>query len=344
MKFKDILNDIKEDKIKPVYLCYGKENFLMDLVVEKIKKKYISENFESLNYITLEGKEIDEDKIINACETLPFMSDKKVVVVKDSGAFSKKQNNGNIDINKLAEYILTLDKTICLIFLVLDEKIDNRLKVVKNIKSKGLVAELNKLDSSELKKWVTSNFKKNKKKINSTDVYYFIQNSGYLESKNDKTLYDLQNEIKKISDYSGTKGEIKKEDIDKVFVKSLENNVFKLLDGISQRKPEVAILILNEMILDNQPIQQISYMIVKQLRLLFMAKTFEEKGYNPSKIVKKLGVHPYLGNKVLKQTRNFTSKELEIGLIHCLEVERKAKTGKGDWKLLVEKLIIDLAS
>lgn len=125
-------------------------------------------------------------------------------------------------------------------------------------------------------------------------------------------------------------------------IKSLQNNIFKLVDGIGQKRKEIALTLLNEMLLENEPIQVIVFMIIRQFRLLLMAKLLEERGYSQGNVAKKLGVHSFIANKVITQSRNFDTVELQNILSRCLEVDKILKTSSMDNKLAVEMLLIGL--
>ncbi|RKD30869.1 DNA polymerase III subunit delta [Thermohalobacter berrensis] len=344
MDYKQILDDIKKNKLKKVYLCYGSEVYLIDWILSQIKNKYVDKSFESLNYIHLDGKETTIDNIINACETLPLMSDKKIVVVEDLVFITSGKSGNSSEEKQLSEYLLNLNDSTCLIFTIREEKIDSRKKIVKNIKKVGSVIKLDKIKGEELKQWISKSFRKRGKQIDNKGIYYLIELSGYLESKSNKTLYDLENEIIKISNYLEGRKRVTNEDIDKVLVRSLQNNIFKLVDGIGQRKTDVALSLLNEMILENEPIQLILHMIIRQFRLILMAKMLEKKGYSQGIIAKKMGVHNFVAKKVISQSRNFTTKELENGLKSCLETDKKIKKGNMNDKLAVEMLIISFCN
>jgi len=240
----------------------------------------------------------------------------------------------------LIKYLEKASEFTCLVFVVDEEKVDNRKKTIKRIKENGRVIEFNKLTSEELNKWIIKKIKESNKKITSGDVFNIIQSSGYLENNSNKTLYDIDNEINKIISFIGERKEITRDDIDKVMIKSLQNNIFKLVDGIGQKTPEISIKILNEMLLENEPIQVIMYMVVRQFRLLYMAKLLDEKGYSQGDIGKKLGIHGFIAKKVLSQSRNFSTNELKETLDKCLETDKAIKTGLMDSKLAVETLIV----
>lgn len=338
MNYRDFLKDIKNHELKPVYLCYGTESYLKNLIINDLKAKYIDPAFETLNYIYLDGKEVTVDGIINACETLPFMAEKKIVVIEDlvglSGGKGTLENEED-----LIDYLLKIGFSTCLMLIVNEEKIDNRKKIVKKVKEVGSIIELNKIKDDELSKWILKGFKKYNKNIDKGDIYYFIEGTGYFEASANKSLYDLENEITKICNYIGDRSDITRADIDKILVKSLQNNIFKLVDGLGQKKPHIALSLFNEMLLNNEPLQLIMYMIIRQFRLIFMAKLLEEKGYSQGDIASKAKVPGFIAQKLIAQSRNFTKEELMNILERCLEIEAGTKTGAMDGKLAVEILI-----
>ncbi|KPU27916.1 DNA polymerase III subunit delta [Caloranaerobacter sp. TR13] len=343
MSYKQILNDIKNNDLKRVYLIYGKENYLIDWIINEIKEKYIDKNFESLNYVHLDGKEVGVDSIVNACETLPFMSDKKIVIIENLVFLTGGKLNDKEDEQRLNEYISKVSNFTCLIFVVREEKIDNRKKLVKNIKKVGQVIELSKIKGEDLARWVSKTFSKYNKKITQKDIMYFIENTGYLEYSSNKTLYDLENEIIKTCNYLGCREQVKTEDIDKVLVRSLENNIFKLVDSVGQKRTDRALTLLNEMILNNEPIQLILHMVIKQIRLLFMAKLLEGKGYSQGVIAQKLGVQNFVVKKLIEQSRNFEIEELQSAFERCLKIDESIKKGQIENRLALEMLIVEFS-
>lgn len=343
MDYKNMLTDIKKDDLKKVYLLYGNEMYLKDYIISDIKKKYIDKSFETLNMLYIDGKETSTDSIINACETLPFMAEKKIVIVEDLPLFTSKKETNSIDEEGLCTYLGKLNISTCLIFISNEEKIDNRKKVIKIIKQNGAIIQLSKLKDEELNKWTQSIFTKYDKKTSKKDIQYFLHQVGYYDTNNNRTLYDLENEINKICSYLGDRKIVEKRDIEKGVIKSLQNNVFALVDALGQKKSDVALSIFNDMILDNEPIQLILHMIIRQLRMLMLTKLYEEKGYSQGDIAQKISVPPFVVKKLVSQTRNFTSSNLHSVLEKALDVDRAIKTGKIEWKLAVEIFIAEFS-
>ena len=355
MGYREMLKDIKQNELKAVYLLYGPEMYLKDMVLSKLKTAYLDSSFETLNYSYIDGKYSSQDDIINACETLPFMADKKLVVVEDLPIFkagkkgessdqddSEEKNSQGDDI--LSNYISNIADTTCLVFIWNGEKLDNRRKIIKDIKKIGRIIELEKLKNEELDSWTASQFKTHKKSISRNEISYFLTLTSYLDRNTDKTLYDLENEIKKTVNYIGDREEVTRKDIDSTKPKNLENDIFKLVDYISQKNTSKTIELFNEMLLSGEAAQKIMYMIIRQMRLLLASKLLREKGYDVKTIGQKINIyHNFIIQKLISQGTVFSEKELIRGLEKCRDTDRDMKTGKIDPKLGMEILIVELS-
>ena len=350
MNYKEFIKIAKSNKLKPVYLFFGEEDYLIDETIKEAKKIYIDENFETLNYIVLDGKDVNFDKILNACETLPFMSNKKIVLIKDLPLFKNKKEAGE-DLGEwndpkskelLIKYIKGLGDYLCLIFVEKATSIKKTNSLYKAINKVGDVVEFKKLRGRDLDNWIEDSFKKYNKKISKSNINYFTQHSFYFDSKQEKTLYDLENEIIKISNYLPDKQEVTKENMDSLMVKPLDMNVFNLLNNISKKNGENAIRLFNEMYISGEPVLFILHMIIRQLRNMLNIKALKEKGYTEGEINNKIGLSKYEYGKVLNQSNNFTILQLEKSLIHCLETDKSIKTSSIDDRLALEILITNL--
>ena len=69
--------EIEKGNIKNGYIFCGLDEELIKDGIELIVKKEIAEEFKELNLIRIDGMNTNFDEIMNACETMPFMSEKK---------------------------------------------------------------------------------------------------------------------------------------------------------------------------------------------------------------------------------------------------------------------------
>lgn len=164
---KSINQDIKNNEFRQIYLLYGEEDYLRKHYKIALTKGMVDEN--SMNYSFFEGKNLNVGEIIQMAETLPFFSERRLVVVENSGFFKSANED-------LVNYLNVIPKTTHFIFV--EKDIDRRGKFYKTVKSNGYVCELNSPGNNELIQWVMKYFQISNKKISAQVADYIIQTVG----------------------------------------------------------------------------------------------------------------------------------------------------------------------
>lgn len=322
------------------YLFMGKEKYLMEDLVKKTVNKYINPSFLDLNYSKLEGKDIDLEDLISTCETLPFMSEKRLVVVNNISAFIS-----NIDTkqDKLYEYLNNTGDFLILILVDSENQLKKNMKIYKYFNKKNTYVDFDKLYGANLNKWIEKIVSHSGKKITMSNINYFTQKSSYTSKNVDVSLYELRNELNKVIDYASNI-EITKQDIDAVLIDPIDTNIFELLDSITRLDVNRALNLFDEMYMSNEPVQRIFFMITRQIRLIYGYKLYMKKGYSPSLIQKKLKIGSFEFNKIKNQSKNFSNDRLLLIMNELLIMDIKMKTTQSNDKLLMEMFIVKLCS
>ena len=148
------------------------------------------------------------------------------------------------------------------------------------------------------------------------------------------------NEINKIAAYTGERGEIKTEDIEKVCTRSVKSRIFDLTDAISQRQTAQALQILNGLVEQKEPLPNIMAMVGRQMGLLLRVKKMEEKKLPD--MARVLGINPYIAGKIRKQAASFTMDQLKETMRKCVEMDQASKTGRMNPRLALDLFIAEL--
>ena len=338
MNYKDIISDIKNRNLKNIYLFYGKEYYLIENAIKEIKST-LNDGMVDFNLDIIDGKETTLDQIISTIETLPFMDDKKVVILKDFELLKgKKKNFTDDDENYFTEYIENMPETTILVLVVYGD-VDKRKSLVKKISKNGVVFNCDKLSDMDLFKWVKKKFELNNVVIDNAQVMYFIEQEGYRDKNSEKTLSDLENEINKISSFVGKENKVTNDIIDQLSQKKVENDIFKLIDYIGQKNSSDAMKILSDMIYEGESVFGIFSMIARQFKVIIQVRQLQLQGHSSKSIADRLKLHPFVVGKALKQTKNF-SDEIIIDILNSiLESDFKIKNGLVRDTLAIEILI-----
>ena len=330
---------IKNNEIGSLYLFYGQEEYLKRNYTDYIETKLLSEELKLLNKVVLEGK-ASPSAIIDNCETWPVFSERKIVVVKNSGLFksSKKEDKSGKKAkpeDTLATFLQNVPPHACLIFI--EAEIDKRIKYVDLIKKHGLIVEFNYRKPEEMASWVIKRMRGEGFDI---DPHTAAQLAEYCEQGMD----DVSNEMDKLFAYAGSRRKITSADIEKVCTKSVKSRVFDLTDAIAAKQCSKALTLLNDMVALREPMPKVMYMIARQFRQLLQVKLLSNEGAGQAEITTRLKLSPYISGKILRQARSFSLEKLEEAITSGLELDLAIKTGKLEDKAAVELMITSMST
>lgn len=335
MSYKIVNDMVEKMKVPNFLILFGTEEYYIDNAVNEIKKKYVDEDYDSMNYMEFEKIENIFNDFFEFVTTFPFMSDKKVCVVKEAGFLTSTGSLNKKDEDKLTDILENSDSCIT-IFLIKGGKPDSRKKLVKKLKEKSAVIELNKLNEGELTKYIAGKFKDLNINISLQNSDYIANNSGYLEYESTVSLYHVNNEVEKLASYKKNTKTVDFEDIDILLIKSVESNIFKLVDHICEGNKKRSFEILDEMLLNNTPEQFIIHMISRQYRMLFQYSVLLKKGYSFNEIMNKMKLKNFVATKLSKQARNLNPDKIQYYMEKILEIDKKIKTGEIDSRIGLE--------
>lgn len=332
--------DIKNKKIRNIYLFYGVEEYLKKYYTDTIEKILVNEDMKTLNVITLEGK-IEDRKVIEACETMPVFSERKVVVVKNSGFFKSKKKSGEqvreeTPQNKeLETYLRNIPDHVCLIFY--ETEINKNLKILNVIKNNGLIVEFPFQKPADLVKWVVKVFRSYGKDIGNIAASRLVDSC-------EQAMNDILNEIEKVVLYIGDRTKVTENDVEIICTKSIKSRIFDLTDAIVEKNGIRALKFLDDMLALKEPVLKIFYMITRQFRQILEMKLLMEEGMGSVEAASRMGVTAYTAGKLSKQARNFTVKKLKDALEESLMLDAAIKNGRLEDRTAVELLIAKFAS
>ena len=303
-----------------IYLLYGNKDYRIN---EEIKK--ITKDTDKIN-ITRYDLNVDEIKdIINDAETYSLFQEKKVIIIENANMFTASTNK---DAEIIEKYIENENPLTTLILIVRGEKIDSRKKITKQLQKKGKILEFNEdinidnLIKKELKDY----------KIDYQTINLFKNRVG-------TNPLIIENEINKLKLYKEN-NEITKEDILNVTTKTIEIDIFKLIDDIVKGNKEEGIEIYHEMLKINEEPLKIVIMLANQFRIMYQSKELTFKGYTEKDIASLLKIHPYRVKLALQNSRNYTSKTLLKYLNELADIDIGIKTGKLNKDLALELFIL----
>ncbi|WP_078379634.1 DNA polymerase III subunit delta [Sutcliffiella halmapala] len=335
----EALKKIKAKHFAPIYLLLGTEGFLLKEVRDSIIEHALEVEEHDFNLSFYDMEEQSVDIAIEDAETLPFMGDRRVVVITNPFFLTGEKNKSKIEHNteRFLSYIQQAAPYTVLVVQAPYEKLDERKKLVKQLKSIAEVIEAQPLGERDLKLWMKDRAEQSGANLKDDAAEELLKIAGV-------NLSVLAQEINKMAMYIGAKEQaITVETVKLLAAKSIEHTIFELIEKMVHRKIDEALRIFYELIQNNEEPIKLHALIANQFRLLYQVKDLSEQGYSQQKMAGILRVHPYRVKLAAQQSRYFSREELMRLMKDLAEADYEMKSGKVDKQLAIEMLLLRLA-
>ena len=322
MSLKILDEDIKNKKLKGIYLLYGDETYDVENYIEKMKKCF--SNLElGVNFFILDKTSVDT--LADICDSVSFFGLEKFVVIKNTGLKFNKEVLENINNPEL-------------VIAITEESVDKRTSEYKYLTKKAVCVEFNKLNEKDAIFFV-------KRMLNAYKINVSDDTAKYLVSVCTEDKQILINEFRKIVAYLGEGGILTKETIDKICSKTIDAKIFDLMDCIMGKKKQQALALLEDMLSQGTYIGIISSMMFKQVKQMYQIKLMEQKLKEQGAyvdIAKELGIHSFVFSKLKAASASYNISHLESLMLDFDEYDECSKTGKIDIVLGLKTLILKM--
>ena len=332
LKVEELEKQVNSGVAEGIYLFYGAETFLLEQQVKKMKKVF-GELVKGINYIIIDENSIQE--LIADIETPAFGYPKKLIIAKNTGIF-KREGKGKIGgaskelkdrINEYLKDNIEMIKESVLLIFIEDEAEKN--SIFNTIEKIGTICEFEEQKPQQIIKRLKAICNAYKVQFDEKDLQYLIECCG-------TNMQDLINEIRKLIEYAGENGTVKKEDIDKLSIKKLESVIFDLTDDLGKKDITGALQVLQNLIYAKEPLAKILVTLYNHFKKLYITKM----AINTNKdLAISLNLKPnqmFLTTKYKVQSKYFNEKDLRNILQDLCDLDYNFKNGKIDLQVGIE--------
>lgn len=249
----------------------------------------------------LQGDEVTLEQIQAALTSMPFLAERKLVVVYKASA------NKDFIENAAAIFPQVPDIT----DVILDEpKLDKRTAYYKLVKAKTEYKDFTQLDDQRLAGWMIGYAKEQGSELARADAGYLLQRVGNNQQR-------LANEIDKLSLLEGP---ITRSRIDDLTEPTPQSKIFDLLDAAFAGNGERAMTLYDDQRAQKVEPQAILAMLGWQLRQVMLAKTAGNHD-----LVREGKMSPYSAEKASRIAHRMTLVRLKELMSGLTELDAKSK-------------------
>ena len=322
-----IKDELKKGEIKPVYLLYGEDsyniNFILNIIIENTGS-YITSEFDKE---TFHGKEVSLQTILANASTFPFVSEKKLIILKEFEEIKDKKELKNYALSPSEFTVLvvifngSLPKKLTEPFKTLDKQ--NYLYEAKVLKGKYLLA------------WLISLAESKNKTLSNLNAQLLVDLVGENRDM-------LEAQLEKIFTYLDEKTEITFNDIKKLAASLKEFSIFDLQDAVAKKNSTETLKIAYNMLDSGKELTEILNYFTRYFTTVSRVFELERDKISQTEGAKILGIHPFYYLKCKELRRHYSDKDLLNVSRALLKTDIAIKTTSTDKKTLATILFTEM--
>jgi len=308
---KQLVTDIKQGKLKPIYFLMGEEAYYIDKISDFIEENVLPEDQKGFNQMVLYGRDVSIDDIVSNAKRYPMMADHQVVIVKEAQDLSRTIEN-------LEAYAKNPQPTTVLVVNYKYKKIDKRKALYKTLKKVAVVFESKKLYDNQVPDWI--------RRVLATKGYTIVPKASQMLVEFLGTdLSKINNELEKLQIVLPVGTQFTAEHIEENIGISKDYNNFELRKAIGEKnvvKAQRIVKYFGQNPKDNPMVVTVS------LLFNFFSQLLHLHGLNdksPRSVASALKVNPYFVNEYILAARNYPMKKVSTVISNLREFDVKSK-------------------
>ena len=312
---------------------FGEDTYRSRKKLQALKEKFFEPQRGNFNLFHLGAEEVTPESLKKVFCSQQLFSQKKLTIIENP--FSLKKDL----IEKISDFIHGIDRDKNNNLILFETKIERRKlnqttkKLFDKLKKIKYSQEFPFLSPWQLKAFIKKNFLKDVT-IEEKALDLLIEFLG-------NNLWAIKNELDKLISLHQRKKIINEEEIKKLVLKT-NQEIFKLIDAIGDKRKKMALKLLNEQIEAGISIEDILYLVGRQYGIILKMKAFlhQNTQKNIFEFSKKIGIHPYVAQKAKEEEKQYSFEELKKIYRNLLKIDFLRKTNPIDPKILLNLLIV----
>ncbi|MDD5039622.1 MAG: DNA polymerase III subunit delta [Patescibacteria group bacterium] len=299
---------------------------------EGFKKKY---DPRGLNIARLDGEKLTLEELRTHVGQAGFLSSKRFIVVENLLGKNKKKN-----IQKAVLEYLDTDWADDNVLVFWEEDVAGKRRGKKNSPAtdtllgrllKAKAEEFPPLAGEQLNAWIRAAVRERGGRIAAPAVLELASLVG-------SDLWSASTNIDKLIAFCGQR-EIAAADVRTHVTGAFDENIFHFTDAIAARDAKRSMQLLHDQLDAGNHELYILTMLTRQFRILLQVREIIDQEPNYHTVATRLGIHPFVAQKAIRDARRFTLQELKTIYAQLLEIDLSIKTGRAEPRLLLDLFV-----
>ena len=336
------IKKISAENLPPILVLSGDDIGQFEWMKEQLLKK-VGYDSSDLNYSYFDMKETAYSEVELDLVSLPFFADEKIVILDHfvDVTTAKKRYLTDDELQSVEGYLSAPLETTRLI-VIAEGKLDSKRRIVKLLKRDAQLLEATELKEQELRAHFAEEIKSLGLAIDSQAFDQLLIKSGF-------DFSEIQKNLEFLKTYKGASS-ITITDIEEAILKTLQDNLFDLIQMILKKQIDSARSLVKDLRLQGEDEIKLLAILLSQFRIYTQVKLLKQEGRTESQIVSDLSeltgrkVNPYQVKFALRDSRGISLSYLEQAICLLIDTDFQMKSGTYEKDYLFDLAVLKLAN
>ena len=336
------IKKISAENLPPILVLSGDDIGQFEWMKEQLLKK-VGYDSSDLNYSYFDMKETAYSEVELDLVSLPFFADEKIVILDHfvDVTTAKKRYLTDDELQSFEGYLSAPLETTRLI-VIAEGKLDSKRRIVKLLKRDAQLLEATELKEQELRAHFAEEIKSLGLAIDSQAFDQLLIKSGF-------DFSEIQKNLEFLKTYKGASS-ITITDIEEAILKTLQDNLFDLIQMILKKQIDSARSLVKDLRLQGEDEIKLLAILLSQFRIYTQVKLLKQEGRTESQIVSDLSeltgrkVNPYQVKFALRDSRGISLSYLEQALCLLIDTDFQMKSGTYEKDYLFDLALLKLTN
>ena len=336
------IKKISAENLPPILVLSGDDIGQFEWMKEQLLKK-VGYDSSDLNYSYFDMKETAYAEVELDLVSLPFFADEKIVILDHfvDVTTAKKRYLTDDELQSFEGYLSAPLETTRLI-VIAEGKLDSKRRIVKLLKRDAQLLEATELKEQELRAHFAEEIKSLGLAIDSQAFDQLLIKSGF-------DFSEIQKNLEFLKTYKGASS-ITITDIEEAIPKTLQDNLFDLIQMILKKQIDSARSLVKDLRLQGEDEIKLLAILLSQFRIYTQVKLLKQEGRTESQIVSDLSeltgrkVNPYQVKFALRDSRGISLSYLEQAICLLINTDFQMKSGTYEKDYLFDLALLKLAN
>ncbi|MDK6234206.1 DNA polymerase III subunit delta [Aerococcus sanguinicola] len=335
MEIQKQLQKIKAGKWDPVYLLLGQENYLVDRFRETLVDSVLAGDVNAFNFVHFDLQEQALSDAMLEANTISFFQETRIIWLSHPSFLTGDKGKGAVkqDPDELLAYLDHPAEEVVLVIEAPYEKLDNRKKVVKQLKKAASLVDVGEMKPDQVARYVEGYISQLDQAMDRDAVKLFLERTNYKLSR-------TMDEMAKLQLFTADADRITAQDVRLLVEPSIDDDIFHLTDYLMRGQADPALSLYRQLIADKQSPIAILALLMSNFRLYCQINQFQRMGYDQGSMAKALSAHPYRIKMAGKQAAAYPGDRLIQAYLALVDLDFRIKTGRVDQNLGIEWFIL----